>query len=111
MQMHHLVPPQQQYQGFEPEDASLNNTNTSGMPIAYNGYNYGPAAGYYGDQFGNYGNAFNSTGFVNSAMGQQDTNMGLPPLANRQMGYDPTQSQNQQQNNGGYMSGSGEYWR
>ncbi|ETK86952.1 hypothetical protein F441_08619 [Phytophthora nicotianae CJ01A1] len=114
MQMHHLAPPQQQYhQGFEPEDASMNNTNTTGMAMGFGGYNYGSTAGYYGDQFGNYGNAFGTTGYGNSAMGQQDNSMGLPPLGGRQLGFDPTQQQqqHQQQNNGGYMGGSGEYWR
>ncbi|KAF4148348.1 hypothetical protein GN958_ATG02480 [Phytophthora infestans] len=114
MQMHHLAPPQQQYhQGFEPEDASINNTNTAGMAMGFGGYNYGSTAGYYGDQFGNYGNAFGTTGYGNSAMGQQDNSMGLPPLGGRQLGFDPTQQQqqHQQQNNGGYMGGSGEYWR
>ncbi|KAK1934673.1 hypothetical protein P3T76_011282 [Phytophthora citrophthora] len=118
MQMHHLAPPQQQYhQGFEPEDASLNNTNTGGMPMGFGGFNYGTTAGYYGDQFGNYGapqdtNAFGS-GYSNSAMGQQDNNMGLPPLGGRQMSFDPTQQQQQQQQqqNNPYMGGSGEYWR
>lgn len=116
MQMHHLAPPQQQYhQGFEPEDASLNNTNTGGMPMGFGGFNYGTTAGYYGDQFGNYGapqdtNAFGS-GYSNSAM-QQDNNMGLPPLGGRQLGFDPTQQQQQQQQqNNPYMGGSGEYWR
>ncbi|KAF1789494.1 Negative elongation factor A [Phytophthora cactorum] len=114
MQMHHLAPPQQQYhQGFEPEDASINTTNTTGMPMGFGGYNYGSTAGYYGDQFGNYGNAFASAGYANAAMGQQDNSMGLPPLGGRQLGFDPTQQQqqHQQQNNGGYMGGSGEYWR
>ncbi|KAG3112192.1 hypothetical protein PI124_g8842 [Phytophthora idaei] len=114
MQMHHLAPPQQQYhQGFEPEDASINTTNTTGMPMGFGGYNYGSTAGYYGDQFGNYGNAFGSAGYANAAMGQQDNSMGLPPLGGRQLGFDPTQQQqqHQQQNNGGYMGGSGEYWR
>ncbi|KAL3656335.1 hypothetical protein V7S43_018827 [Phytophthora oleae] len=120
MQMHHLAPPQQQYhQGFEPEDASLNNTNTGGMPMGFGGFNYGTTVGYYGDQFGNYGapqdtNAFGSAGYSNSAMGQQDNNMGLPPLGGRQLGFDPTQQQQQQQQqqqNNPYMGGSGEYWR
>ncbi|CAI5709627.1 unnamed protein product [Hyaloperonospora brassicae] len=126
MQMHHLAPPRQQYhQGFEPEDASIANTSTGVMPIGFGGYNYGTTAGYYYDQFGNYGtpqdtNAFGSAGYPNPAMGQPDNGMngiGLPPLGGRQLGFDTTQQQpqqqhqHQQQNNGGYMGGSGEYWR
>ncbi|OWZ12380.1 Negative elongation factor A, partial [Phytophthora megakarya] len=119
MQMHHLAPPQQYHQGFEPEDATLNTTNATGVPMGFGGYNYGSTAGYYGDQFGNYGapqdtNAFGSTGYSHAALGQQDNGLGLPPLGGRQLGFDPTppqQQQHPQQNNGGYMGGSGEYWR
>uniref|UniRef100_A0AAV1TMJ6 NELF-A N-terminal domain-containing protein n=1 Tax=Peronospora matthiolae TaxID=2874970 RepID=A0AAV1TMJ6_9STRA len=124
MQMQPLAPPQQQYhQGFEPEDASIVNANTGAMPMGFGGYNYGTTAGYYYDQFGNYGapqdtNAFGSTGYPNSAIGHNGMNgIGLPPLGGRQLGFDPTQQQpqhqhqHQQQNNGGYMGGSGEYWR
>ncbi|RQM17682.1 hypothetical protein DD237_000671 [Peronospora effusa] len=130
MQMHHLAPQQQYHQGFEPEGASITNANTGGIPMGFGGYNYGTAAGYFGDQFGNYGapqdtNAFSSAGYPTSAMGQPDNGMngiGLPSLGGRQLGFDPTsqqqqqqhqhqQHQYQQQNNGGYMGGSGEFWR
>jgi hypothetical protein len=128
MQMHHLAPPQQQYhQGFEPEDASMNSSNASGVPMGFGGYSYGATAAYYGDQFGNYGtpqdpNAFGSAGYSNAAMGQPDNGLGngigLPPLGARPLAFDPTPPQqqqqqppHQQQNNAGYMGGQGEYWR
>ncbi|TDH73641.1 hypothetical protein CCR75_007070 [Bremia lactucae] len=116
MHMHHLVSPQQQYhQGFETEDATLNSTNTAGMPMPFSSYNnYSNTNGFFGDQFGNYGNSFGSIGFANAPMGQQDNSMGLPPLGGRQLSFDPTQPQHpqqQQQNNGAFMGGPGEYWR
>lgn len=118
LQMHQLAPPAPQYhQGFEPEDASINSTNTNAVPIGYGGFGFGSTTGYYRDQFGNYGapqetNLYGSTGY---GTGQQD-NVGLPPLGGRQLGFDttPQQQQQQQQNqdtSGGYMGGSGEYWR
>ncbi|KAG7400390.1 hypothetical protein PHYBOEH_005978 [Phytophthora boehmeriae] len=117
LQMHPLAPPAPQFhQGFEPEDATMSSNNTNAVPMTYGGYNYGATPGYYGDQFGNYGtqdtNVYGSNGY---AVVQPDNNVGLPPLGGRQLGFDPLpqqqQQQQQQQNNGGYMDGSGEYWR